>query len=83
MIRHLGRDALSCLCRGILPAHWEKTMKHFSDSSCEKIMAASNAIDKAAGELDELPESERLSQVIAELSTVVAKLDAILKDEEF
>lgn len=58
-------------------------MKHFSDSSCEAIMAASNAIDKAAGALDELPESERLSEVIDQLSTVVAKLDDILKDEEF
>ena len=58
-------------------------MKHFSDTSCEKIMAASNAIDKATGELDELPESERLSDVIDQLSSVVAKLDAILKDEEF
>lgn len=58
-------------------------MKHFSDSSCEKIMAVSNAIDRATGELDELPESERLSDLIDQLSTVVAKLDAILKDEEF
>lgn len=61
----------------------EKTMKHFSDSSCEVIMSASNAIDIAAGKLDELPESERLSDIIDQLSTVVAKLDAILKDEEF
>jgi hypothetical protein len=58
-------------------------MKHFSDSSCEKIMSASNVIDTAMGELDELPESERLADVIDQLSTVVAKLDAILKDEEF
>lgn len=58
-------------------------MKHFSDNSCEQIMAMSNQIDKAAGVLDELPESERLSDVIDQLSTVVAKLDAILKDEEF
>lgn len=58
-------------------------MKHFSDNSFEEIMAASNAIDTAAGKLDELPESERLSEIIDQLSTVVARLDAILKDEEF
>lgn len=58
-------------------------MKHFTDTSCEKIMAASNAIDKATGDLDELPESSRLSAVIDQLSGAVALLDAILKDEGF
>jgi hypothetical protein len=57
--------------------------RHFSDTSCETIMAASNAIDKATGELDELPESERLAGLIDQLSTIVTNLDAILKDEEF
>lgn len=58
-------------------------MRHFSDGSCEKIAAASLAIDKAALALDELPESGRLSDVIEQMTNVVAKLDAILSDEEF
>lgn len=57
--------------------------RHFSDQSCEKIMAASNAVDKAAGALDDLPESERLADIIEQLSAVVAKLDDIIKDEGF
>lgn len=58
-------------------------MKHFSDHSCETMMRAANAVDKASGELDELPESERLGEIIEQLSTLAAKLDAILKDEGF
>lgn len=58
-------------------------MKHFSDKSCETIMRASNAIDKASGSLDQLPESERLAEIIDQLAAIVAKLDNITKDEGF
>lgn len=58
-------------------------MKHFSDASCEKIMAVANAINKETGDLDELPESKRLAELIDQLRIAVDKLDAILKDEEF
>jgi hypothetical protein len=58
-------------------------MKHFCDASCDAIAQASLAIDKAVVMLDDLPESTRLGEIIGQMSTIVAQLDAILHDEQF
>ena len=55
----------------------------YRESSLEEILSVSVALDQACNRLDELPESEHLSDIIDGITSYVARLDAILKDSGF
>ena len=60
-------------------------MKHFTDTGCDAIAAASLAIDKAIVRLDALPEDQsmRLQGIIERMSAIVNELDNILHNEQY